>query len=186
MEFSFEEQIADLYARYRSTLAGVRDLSIRMEDTSGKFESKKEALEFTGLQVLGREILRIEHVQILSELTAIRKMVEMHVPSIATQAKGMELMIEEPDRMNGRYVGTVMCLDQRAVLIQYRTAGAIELPFSALAEGQSKPRMGDNVRMAFKDGALITSMTVSSRNAREDERIKLAVEQDLCADQKNR
>jgi hypothetical protein len=187
VEFSFEEQIADLYARYRSTLAGMRDLSIRMEDASGKFESESEALKFAGgLQVLGREILRIEHVQILSELTEIRKMVEMHVPSIATQAKGLELVMEEPNRKDGLYVGTVMCLDRRAVLIQYKTRGAIELPFSWLAEGQAKPRMGDTVRMAFKDGILVTSVTVSSRNGREDERIKLSAGLNFSVDQKNR
>jgi len=185
MEFSFEEKIEALYAEYRSTLAGMRDLSIRMEDTSGKYESESEALKCAvGLQVLGREILRIEHVHILSELTEIRKLVEAHVPSIASQAKVLGLVMEEPNRVSGHYVGTVTCLDHRAVLIQYRTHGAIELPFSALAQGKARPRMGDIVRMAFKGGALVTSVTVSSRNAREDERIKLSAEQDFGVDQK--
>lgn len=169
MEFSFEEKIEVLYAEYCATLAGMRELSRRMECPSEKFESASEALKFaTGLQVLGREILRIEHMQILSELTEIRKLVEAHVPSIASQARVLKLVVEEPNRVRGQYVGTVVCLDHRAVLIQYRTHGAIELPFSWLAEGQARPRMGDNVRMAFKGGILVTSVAVSSRNARED------------------
>lgn len=186
MEFSFEEQIAVLYAEYCSTLAGMRELSSRMECSSEKFESESEALKYAaGLQVLGREILRIEHMQILSELTEIRKLVEAHVPSIATQAKALELVVEEPNRVRGLYIGTVVCLDHRAALIQYRTHSAIELPFAALAEGQARPRIGDNVRMAFKGGALVTSVAVSSSNARKDERIKLSVEKNSSAGQKN-
>jgi len=185
MEFSFEEQIAVLYAEYRATLAGMRELSSRMECPSEKFESESEALKFAaGLQVLGREILRIEHVQILSELTEIRKLVEAHVPSIASQAKALKLVVEEPNRVRGRYIGRVVSLDHRAVLIQYRTHGAIELPFSALVEGQARPRMGDNVQMAFKGGVLVVSVAVGSRNERQDSRINLAVDQDLSADLK--
>ena len=66
---------------------------------------------------------------------------------------GWEML--EPDRMRGQFFGLVVALEHHAAIVKVADPQMLELPFGAMAvtEEQS-PRLGDSVRMGFRDGVL--------------------------------
>jgi len=78
--------------------------------------------------------------------------------TIDAQAKELDLDLVKPDTARGLYVGPVVGMDHRSVLIKYARGKAVELPFTALAQGQEKPGMGDMVKMKYRDGGLVVGM----------------------------
>ena len=90
---------------------------------------------------------------------------DVHAPTVEQQAKGLDLVMAEPDRNRGQYIGTVAGLDHRAALIKFNRTTAIELPFAALDDGQNRPVMGSMVRLGFRHGVL--TVAVAERVGRE-------------------
>jgi len=73
------------------------------------------------------------------------------------QLMELDLMLINPDRKRGQYVGPVVCLDHRSAMVKFANGKAIELLFDDLAVGQERPRRGGTVRMKFKDEDLEVS-----------------------------
>lgn len=90
---------------------------------------------------------------------------DVRAPSVKYQAEALDLVMVEPDRNRGQYIGPVAGLDHRAALIKFNRTTAIELPFAALADGQNRPVMGDMVRLGFRNGLL--TVAVADRAGRE-------------------
>lgn len=90
---------------------------------------------------------------------------DVHAKTVAQMATESGWVMKEPDRMRGQYFGPVVALDHRAGLVKYTRVDVIELPFTELAENQTRPKTGDMVRLDFKDGAL--KMNVINRPGRE-------------------
>lgn len=89
----------------------------------------------------------------------------VNAPTVEQQAAELGLSLVEPDTERGQYVGPLVGEDHRAGLVKYARTKAIELPFKDLADDQSRPSIGDTVRMKFKAGDLTVS--VSERLGRE-------------------
>jgi len=77
--------------------------------------------------------------------------------SIEQQAIELELVMVNPDRRRGQYVGPVVGMDHRSALLKFARGLAVVLPLEDLPMGQDI-RNGDVVRMKFKQGALVVSV----------------------------
>ncbi len=91
---------------------------------------------------------------------------DVNAATVDVQARDHGLQLVNPDVSRGQYVGPVVGLDHRAALIKFSRDKAVALAFKDLAEGQSRPGMGDTVRMKFKAGELTVSM--ADRAVREE------------------
>lgn len=78
--------------------------------------------------------------------------------SIRRQAWNEGIVLISTDRKRGVYVGPMVGQDHRAGLVKYAREKAVELPFRELAVGQAKPKVGDTVRMAFKENNLVVTV----------------------------
>lgn len=78
--------------------------------------------------------------------------------SVEQQAEQMGLVMVNPNRQRGQYVGPVVGMDHRSALIEFARGKAVELPLEELTVGQERPEFGRMVRMKFKNGALVVSM----------------------------
>lgn len=85
--------------------------------------------------------------------------------TVEQQAQEQDLVLVQPNRERGQYVGPVVGLDHRAALVKFNKDSAVELPFAELAGEQARPVMGDRVRMGFKAGVL--AVGVEQRPGRE-------------------
>lgn len=90
---------------------------------------------------------------------------DVNAKTVNEQAREFGWSIQEPDRMRGQYFGPVVAVDHRASLVKFTRMDVLELPFTELATGQNRPKMGDSVRMDFKNGAL--TVNVAARPGRE-------------------
>lgn len=84
--------------------------------------------------------------------------------TVEEHAQDAGWVIQEPDRVRGRYFGPVVSVDHRASLVKYARENVLVLAFSELQESQKRPQLGDSVRMDFKNGNL--SVGVTERNRR--------------------
>ena len=116
-------------------------------------------------EILWREIWVLERKEILDEIDSINEIVgtkDTYGNGMAAielaKRYGWELMV--PDRMRGQYFGLVVALEHHAAIVKIANTKMIDLPFGALAvtEEQS-PKLGDSVRMRFKDGVLTAAVT---------------------------
>jgi hypothetical protein len=85
--------------------------------------------------------------------------------TVEQQAQEQDLVLVQPNRDRGQYVGAVVGLDHRAALVKFNKDSAVELPFAELVGKQARPVMGDRVRMGFKAGVL--AVGVEQRPGRE-------------------
>lgn len=135
-----------------------------------KVESLTAAvLVLAGKETFIREILDTEREQILNELEAVKQVIaaknlEVDTVTFDAEIKQFGWLKREPNRQRGNYFGQVVALNHQACLIKWNATEVIELPFSALAEGQSKPMFGDSYRMVFKDDVLV--VTLAERSGR--------------------
>lgn len=83
---------------------------------------------------------------------------DVNAATVDQQAEKFGWSMKIPDRTRGQYFGQVVAVDHRACLIKVNRENVVALPFVELAEGQSRPQMGDSVRMSFKGGELTVSM----------------------------
>lgn len=123
---------------------------------------KAAVLALAAREAMIREIMDAEREQILNELDAIQQAIaarnlEVDTVTFDAEIKQFGWLKKEPNRQLGNYFGQVVALNHHACLIKWNATEVIELPFSALAEGQSKPIFGDSVRMVFKDDVLVVS-----------------------------
>lgn len=116
-------------------------------------------------EILWREIWDLERKEILDEIDAIHEIVgtkDTYGNGMAAieLAKRYGWKLMEPDRMRGQYFGLVVALEHHVAIVKITNTQIIELPFGALAvtEEQS-PKLGDSVRMGFKDGVLTAAVT---------------------------
>lgn len=111
-------------------------------------------------EVLWREIWDLDRQDILDEIDGIREIVgttDIYGNGLAAIALAglYDWELIEPDRMRGQYFGLVVALEHHLAIVKIANTKMLELPFGALAvtEEQS-PKLGDSVRMGFKDGVL--------------------------------
>ena len=90
---------------------------------------------------------------------------DTNAPPLAEQAEAMGFVIQPVDRDRSQYFGMVLALDYRAALVKTSRVNAIELPFVDLPEGHNRPKMGDSLRLSYKNGEL--SIAVAERSGRE-------------------
>ena len=116
-------------------------------------------------ETLIREILDTEREQILNELEAVKQVIaaknlEVDTLTFDAEIKQFGWLKREPNRQRGSYFGQVVALNHQACLCLIKSNGrdVIELLFSALAEGQSKPMLGESLRMVFKDDVVVVSL----------------------------
>lgn len=83
-----------------------------------------------------------------------------NAPTVRMQAESLRLTMIQPDLERGQYVGVMVGQDYQGALIKFAMGQAIELPFLWLASGQSRPKMGETVRMKFMNGELEVSVAV--------------------------
>lgn len=81
--------------------------------------------------------------------------------TVEEQAEETGFVIQEPNRMRGQYYGPVVAVDHRASLVKYARQNVILLSFTELAKEQERPKLGDAVRMDYKNGQL--SVEVANR-----------------------
>lgn len=87
-----------------------------------------------------------------------------NAPTIRQIAEMLELKMIQPNIEKGQYVGPMIGYSFQSALIKFAMGKAIELPFFWLAPGQSRPKLGETVRMKFKNGELMVSVAVRKSN----------------------
>jgi hypothetical protein len=149
MSFSMELSMLDMRAK-------VENLTMMMIGLAAK-------------EVLWREIWDLERKEILDEIDGINEI----VGTKDTYGNGMAAIelarrygweMVEPNRLRGQYFGQVVALEHHVAIVKIANIRMLELPFGAMAvtEEQS-PKLGDSVRMGFKDGVLTATVTRRSR-----------------------
>ena len=136
----------------------IQDIQMQVENLTTKM------IGLAAKEVLWREIWDLERKEILAEIDSIKEMVgtqDTYGNGMAAielaKRYGWEMM--EPDRMRGQYAGLVVALEHHVAIVKIANTQMLELPFSAMAvtEEQS-PKLGDSVRMGFKDGVLTATV----------------------------
>ena len=111
-------------------------------------------------EVLWREVWDTERKEILNKIEDINAIVgtkDTYGNGMAaielTKRYGWELV--EPDRRRGQYFGQVVALEHHVAIVKIANTLMIELPFGAMAATEEEsPKLGDSIRMGFKDGVL--------------------------------
>lgn len=116
-------------------------------------------------EALWRETWDIEHKEILAEFDRINEIVGTN----DTYGNGMAAIelkklygweLQEPDRKRGQYFGMVVALEKHVALVKITSTKLIELPFGAMAVTEEEsPKLGDSIRIGFKNGVLTATMT---------------------------
>lgn len=88
------------------------------------------------------------------ESLLVERGLDVHAPTVERQASDLGLEIKEPDRERGRYFGTVVGQDHRALIIRNTRNTGIVIPHSELPRDASKPGLGTPVRVSFQSGAI--------------------------------
>lgn len=89
------------------------------------------------------------------------KGLDLESQTVQEQAAEHGLSLKSPDRNRGNYYGAVMAQDHRASLVRINPREAIELPFSQTPGW--KPKLGEQVRLVFKAGAVSVSSKSKER-----------------------
>lgn len=119
----------------------------------------------TAKEALWREIWDLDRKEILAEFDRINEIVGTNDTygngMAAIELKklyGWELL--EPDRERGQYFGMVVALEHHVALVKIMPTKIIELPFGAMAVTEvESPKLGDSIRMGFKNGVLTATVT---------------------------
>lgn len=90
---------------------------------------------------------------------------DVSAKTIQEHAVDLGLTIKEANRDRGNYFGPVVAADHRAGLVKFAVSSALELPFADLPVNQERPKVGEPVRVGFKDGAM--SVSIVGRPGRE-------------------
>jgi hypothetical protein len=146
-------------------------MELSMQDMRAKVENL--TLMMIGLaakEVLWREIWDLERKEILAEIDGINEIVgtkDTYGNGMAaielTKRYGWEMV--EPNRKHGQYFGLVVALEHHVAIVKIANTQMIELPFGAMAATEEEsPKLGDSIRMGFKDGVLTAVVASRSRH----------------------
>lgn len=135
-----------------------------MNTSFADHQNNLNALKTAILIARGREeIFQTEmdqdKMEVLAKLEAVMRTHRAPTPQVNPNcileiARQNHWTIREVDRQKGSYFGVVVALDQFGCFVQFRTNEVIELEFNDLEAGTGKPKMGDSVRMHFKNRKL--------------------------------
>lgn len=87
---------------------------------------------------------------------------DVKAPSIEDQVKTLGLNVIAPDLKRGQYFGPVVATDHRAMMLKVSRSDLLELPLSSITSDLGKPRLGDSIRVGFKNG--VQSVKIMSRH----------------------
>ena len=141
-------------------------MELSLQDMQAKVENlTMMMIGLAAKEVLWRECWDLERKEILDEIESINEIVgtkDTYGNGMAAielaKRYGWELI--EPDRMRGQYFGLVVALEHHTAIVKIANTQMLELPFGALAVSEEQsPKLGDSVRMAFKDGVLTAVVT---------------------------
>jgi hypothetical protein len=147
-------------------------MELSMQDMHAKVENlTMKMIGLAAKEVLWREIWDRERKEIMDEIDGINEIVGTkdtfgNGMAAIELAKRYGWEMVEPNRIRGQYFGLVVALEHHVAIVKYASTKMLELPFGAMAltEEQS-PKLGDSVRMGFKDGVL--TATVISKDIRK-------------------
>lgn len=144
-------------------------MELSIQDMRAKVENLTTMMiGLAAKEVLWRDIWDRERKEILDQIDGINEIVgtkDTYGNGMAAielaKRYGWEMM--EPDRMRGQYFGLVVALEHHVAIVKIANTQMLELPFGAMAvtEEQS-PKLGDSVRMGFKDGVLTAAVVRTS------------------------
>ena len=140
-------------------------MELSMQDMRAKVENlTMMMIGLAAKEVLWRETWDLERKEILAEIDGINEI----VGSKDTYGNGMAAIelakrygweLIEPDRMRGKYFGLVVALEFHTAIVKISKSDIVELPFGSLAVTEERsPRIGDSVRMVFRDGVLTSTV----------------------------
>jgi hypothetical protein len=145
-------------------------MELSIPDIQTRVETLTNAMiSLAAKEVLWRERWDLERQEILDKIDGINEIVgtkDTYGNGMAatelTKRYGWIMM--KPNRIRGAYFGMVVALEHHVAIVQITPTQMLELPFGALAvtEEQS-PKLGDSVRMEFKDGVLTVTVVRRSR-----------------------
>lgn len=119
-----------------------------------------ELFVLSAKEALGREIWNLERKEILTKIKGITEMVGTkdtfgNGMAAVALAKQYGWKLAQPNRERGQYFGLVVALEFHAAIVKVSKTDLLELPFGSLAVTEERsPRIGDSVRMSFRDGVL--------------------------------
>lgn len=133
-----------------------------MDLTSTEFQAKLENFRTAVLIARGRAVLcraemELDEEQLLATLQEVMdasggSAQQARSRSIFETAQDHRWVVREVDRQKGNYFGVVVAVDSLGCFLQFRSNEVVELEFNTLSPGQTRPSMGDSVRMHFKGG----------------------------------
>lgn len=118
----------------------------------------------TAKEALGREIWNLERKEILAKIDGINEMVGTkdtfgNGMAAAALARQHGWQLTQPNRVRGQYFGLIVALEFHVAIVKISRTELLELPFGSLAVTEEKsPRIGESVRMSFKDGVLTATI----------------------------
>lgn len=140
-------------------------MELPKQDMQAKIENlTRMMIGLVAKEVLWRETWDLERKEILEKIDGINEIVgtkDTYGNGLAAVelARRFGWKLIEPNRMRSHYFGTVVALEHHVAIVKIAQEKMLELPFGALAvtEEQS-PKLGDSVRMGFKDGVLTATV----------------------------
>ncbi len=173
--FTLEAQIPYVQKKLRRHEREIREVienglsDSDLETALGRFGLKPDLIKTT-VVLACLEDLQIEQAEVMERRFG-DYLLYMAYPTIAKYDKDavsvdkrvdeLGLVLIEPNRERGQYVGLMVAADNQFGLIEYAKEKAIKLLFWDLPDEQPRPKVGDTVRMKFKAGALV--VTVAER-----------------------
>lgn len=147
-----------------------------METTIQNVQAQVETLMsaligLTAKEALVRELWNRERKEILEKIDRINEIVGTkdtfgNGMAAAELAKQCGWKLAQPNRVRGQYFGLVVALEFHAAIVKISSTDLLELPFGSLAVTEERsPRIGDSVRMSFRDGVL--TATIARRGSNE-------------------
>ena len=97
------------------------------------------------------------------DIGALTELFDSIIPTIEKQALTLGLELHKPRRDSSVYAGFIVGMDRHRMLIRYGQQRATFLDFSELPELTRLPRLGDQLRVTFRHGALSLTIIPSSR-----------------------
>lgn len=121
-------------------------------------------------EALDRALWDIERKELLSELDRINEVVGVK-DTFGNGMAAIELkkrfgwVLVKTNLERGTYYGYVVALERHLALVKFTNTDLVELPFGSMAATEEEsPKLGDTVRMDYKNGVLTTHFLERKRN----------------------
>lgn len=109
-----------------------------------------------------------ENENLKNEINRLNKFIDLMCPSVERQAVELGLKLEEPNRKRGSYCGMVFGLDRFGFLLKFRDAGAIAISNAELPEITQNLRVGDTMKIEYRNGVINCSNYSKSRKHKDN------------------